>query len=159
MSNIKSFNGSLSHRLMPDEHQWIRACAQNHKMENECKKSFRTFTCVSVRLSVFASAFRSDPTTYWLPSNAFSNSSSCIGWNAVRIRFGFRYGCKKISTREKRKKWTTKILINRFESVVASPHSVSASTKSTGRRHFDLQSHNLEEKKSNTVFRKPQNGN
>lgn len=80
------------------------------------KKSSGIFTCVSVRLSVFASALRSDPTTYWLPSNAFSSSSSCIGWNAVRMRFGFRYGCKKISTQMKKKKTKLKLtFINRHE--------------------------------------------
>lgn len=54
-------------------------------------------TWVSVSCSCLANAFRSDPTTYWLPSNAFSNSSNCNGANAVRIRFGFRYGCNRKS--------------------------------------------------------------
>lgn len=56
-----------------------------------------THTCVSDRFSVWASALRSAPTTYWLLSNACSNLSSCDGENAVRTRFGFRNGCSRKS--------------------------------------------------------------
>lgn len=59
-------------------------------------------TCVSDKLSAWASALRSAPTTYWLLSNACSNFSSCDGENAVRTRFGFRNGWSRKSGRKKR---------------------------------------------------------
>ena len=46
-------------------------------------------TCVSERASPFASSFRSCPTMYGFPTNAFSSFSSCDGENAVRTRFRF----------------------------------------------------------------------
>ena len=51
-------------------------------------------TCVSDKLRVLASSFRSAPTTYWFFSNACSNFSSWLGLKAVRILFGFRNGSK-----------------------------------------------------------------
>ena len=47
-------------------------------------------TCVSERLRLPASCFRSAPTTEWFFSKARSSRSSCEGEKAVRIRLGLR---------------------------------------------------------------------
>ena len=61
-------------------------------------------TCVSDKLRVLASSFRSAPTTYWFFSNACSNFSSWLGLKAVRILFGLRNGSKNSG------KWGPEIL-------------------------------------------------
>lgn len=75
-------------------------------------------TCVSDRLSAWARALRSAPTTYWLLSNACSSFSSCDGENAVRTRFGLRNGCsrKSVGIRmiDVRIRWLWKVIASVF---------------------------------------------
>ena len=51
-------------------------------------------TCVSDKLRVLASSFRSAPTTYWLFSKECSNFSIWLGLKDVRILFGLLNGSK-----------------------------------------------------------------
>ena len=84
---VMTANWNIQNRKMVDN--FLRLLSYITWEVNSCR-----LTCVSDKLMVLASSFRSAPTTYWFFSNACSNFSSWLGLKAVRILFGFRNGSK-----------------------------------------------------------------
>ncbi len=72
---------------------------------------FSLVTCVSDKLSDFASSFLSAPTTYWFFSKACSNFNNCDGENAVRILLGFLNGSRNSGKCGPGNVYSTEILI------------------------------------------------